>query len=133
MILAAGRGERMRPLTDTTPKPLLNVCGKPLIAHHIEALANAGIRELVINHAWLGEQMETEPLTVGVTWEAVQQTPCVEWERRVNESWWIACIAAQVASYPSMSSSRNCRAACSASVSGDAGLTARAAAICSRA
>ena len=59
MILAAGRGERMRPLTDTTPKPLLPVCGKPLIAHHIEALANAGIRELVINHAWLGEQIET--------------------------------------------------------------------------
>jgi MurNAc alpha-1-phosphate uridylyltransferase len=59
MILAAGRGERMRPLTDTTPKPLLNVCGKPLIAHHIEALAAAGIRDLVINHAWLGEQIET--------------------------------------------------------------------------
>jgi MurNAc alpha-1-phosphate uridylyltransferase len=58
MILAAGRGERMRPLTDTTPKPLLQVCGKPLIAHHIEALANAGIRELVINHAWLGERIE---------------------------------------------------------------------------
>ena len=59
MILAAGRGERMRPLTDTTPKPLLPVCGKPLIAHHIEALANAGIRELVINHAWLGNKIET--------------------------------------------------------------------------
>ena len=59
MILAAGRGERMRPLTDTTPKPLLTVCGKPLIAHHIEALAHAGIHELVINHAWLGEQIET--------------------------------------------------------------------------
>ncbi|WP_455211529.1 N-acetylmuramate alpha-1-phosphate uridylyltransferase MurU [Kaarinaea lacus] len=58
MILAAGRGERMRPLTDKTPKPLLNVCGKPLIAHHIEALASAGIRELVINHAWLGKQIE---------------------------------------------------------------------------
>jgi MurNAc alpha-1-phosphate uridylyltransferase len=58
MILAAGRGERMRPLTDTTPKPLLDVCGKPLIVHHIQALANAGIRELVINHAWLGEQIE---------------------------------------------------------------------------
>ena len=58
MILAAGRGERMRPLTDTTPKPLLHVCGKPLIVHHIEALASAGIRDLVINHAWLGERIE---------------------------------------------------------------------------
>lgn len=59
MILAAGRGERMRPLTDTTPKPLLPICGKPLIAHHIESLARAGIKELVINHAWLGEKIET--------------------------------------------------------------------------
>ena len=58
MILAAGRGERMRPLTDTKPKPLLEVCGKPLIQHHIEALAKAGIHELVINHAWLGQQIE---------------------------------------------------------------------------
>lgn len=54
MILAAGRGERMRPLTDTLPKPLLPVGGKPLIQHHIEALAAAGVRELVINLAWKG-------------------------------------------------------------------------------
>jgi hypothetical protein len=47
--------------------------------------------------AWLGAQMETEPVTVGITWEAVEQTPCVEWERRVNESWWIACIAGVLA------------------------------------
>ncbi|OOZ43157.1 mannose-1-phosphate guanylyltransferase [Solemya elarraichensis gill symbiont] len=59
MILAAGRGERMRPLTDHTPKPLLPIAGKPLIAHHIERLANAGLRQLVINHAWLGELIET--------------------------------------------------------------------------
>ncbi len=59
MILAAGRGERMRPLTDTTPKPLLEVAGKPLIVWHLEALARAGIEEIVINHAWLGEQMES--------------------------------------------------------------------------
>lgn len=58
MILAAGRGERMRPLTDACPKPLLCVGGKPLIQHHIEKLAAAGIRELVINHAWLGQQLE---------------------------------------------------------------------------
>ncbi len=58
MILAAGYGERLRPLTDTTPKPLLQVHGKPLIQHHIERLARAGIRELVINTSWLGEQIE---------------------------------------------------------------------------
>ena len=57
MILAAGRGERMRPLTDTTPKPLLPVGGRPLIDHHIERLATAGIRDLVINLAWHGEQI----------------------------------------------------------------------------
>lgn len=58
MILAAGRGERMRPLTDTTPKPLLCVGGKPLIAWHLERLAAAGFRDVVINHAWLGERIE---------------------------------------------------------------------------
>ncbi|MBK1695341.1 mannose-1-phosphate guanylyltransferase [Chromatium weissei] len=58
MILAAGRGERMRPLTDHTPKPLLAVAGKPLIVHHIERLAAAGFRQLVINHAHLGAQIE---------------------------------------------------------------------------
>jgi MurNAc alpha-1-phosphate uridylyltransferase len=58
MILAAGRGERMRPLTDVTPKPLLEVGGKPLIVWHIENLAKAGIRELVINHAHLGDRIE---------------------------------------------------------------------------
>ncbi len=59
MILAAGRGERMRPLTDHTPKPLLPAGGKPLIVHHIERLAAAGLRDIVINHAHLGEQIET--------------------------------------------------------------------------
>lgn len=58
MILAAGRGARMAPLTDYCPKPLLPVAGKPLIVHHIEKLVAAGITELVINHAWLGEQIE---------------------------------------------------------------------------
>ncbi|HDR9799950.1 TPA: nucleotidyltransferase family protein [Burkholderia cenocepacia] len=58
MIFAAGRGERMRPLTDTRPKPLLEVGGKPLIVWQIEALARAGIETIVINHAWLGEQIE---------------------------------------------------------------------------
>jgi MurNAc alpha-1-phosphate uridylyltransferase len=59
MILAAGRGERMRPLTDNTPKPLLQVGGKPLIVWHLENLASAGIKEIVINHAHLGEQIVT--------------------------------------------------------------------------
>ena len=57
MILAAGRGERMRPLTDTTPKPLLRIGGQTMIERHIHALARAGITELVINHAHLGEQL----------------------------------------------------------------------------
>ncbi|TPQ43661.1 N-acetylmuramate alpha-1-phosphate uridylyltransferase MurU [Cupriavidus pinatubonensis] len=58
MIFAAGRGDRMRPLTDTCPKPLLPVGGKPLIVWKIEALVRAGLRDIVINHAWLGEQIE---------------------------------------------------------------------------
>jgi len=58
MLLAAGRGERMRPLTDHTPKPLLQVGGKPLIVWHIENLVRAGITNLVINHAHLGAQIE---------------------------------------------------------------------------
>ena len=56
LILAAGRGERMRPLTDRTPKPLLEVGGRTLIEWHLEALARAGVREVVINTAWLEEQ-----------------------------------------------------------------------------
>jgi len=58
MILAAGRGERMRPLTDHTPKPLLPIAGKPLIVWHIEHLAAAGFTELIINHSHLGQQLE---------------------------------------------------------------------------
>jgi len=58
MILAAGRGERMRPLTDHTPKPLLKIGGKPLITWHLERLAAAGFKEVVINHAHLGSQIE---------------------------------------------------------------------------
>lgn len=57
MILAAGRGERMRPLTDTMPKPLLPVAGKPLIQYHVEALARAGIARLVVNLAWQGAKI----------------------------------------------------------------------------
>jgi len=60
MILAAGRGERMRPLTDHFPKPLLPVAGKALIVHHIEALAAAGVLDIVINHAWLGHLIEQQ-------------------------------------------------------------------------
>lgn len=57
MILAAGRGERMRPLTDSCPKPLLKVNGIPLIEYHIRNLVAAGIKDITINHAWLGQQM----------------------------------------------------------------------------
>ena len=59
MILAAGRGERMRPLTDTVPKPLLEVAGKPLIVHQIEALGLAGIERVVINTGRLGDQIQS--------------------------------------------------------------------------
>ncbi len=59
MILAAGRGERMRPLSDTVPKPLLEAGGKPLIVHLIEGLARHGLRDLVINHSHLGEKIST--------------------------------------------------------------------------
>jgi N-acetyl-alpha-D-muramate 1-phosphate uridylyltransferase len=57
MILAAGRGERLRPMTDTTPKPLLKVRGQPLIERHVTGLARAGIERIVINLAWLGSQI----------------------------------------------------------------------------
>lgn len=62
MLLAAGRGERMRPLTDAHPKPLLKAGGKPLIVWHLEKLATAGFTDVVINNAWLGEQI---PATLG--------------------------------------------------------------------
>jgi len=58
MILAAGRGERMRPLTDTCPKPLLKLKGKALIEYHLDAFGRGGFRDVAINTAWLGEQIE---------------------------------------------------------------------------
>lgn len=67
MILAAGRGERMRPLTDHCPKPLLQVGGRPLIVWHIERLAAAGFRQIVINHAHLGEMLK-QALQDGSRW-----------------------------------------------------------------
>ncbi|EKP0259783.1 nucleotidyltransferase family protein [Aeromonas sobria] len=75
MILAAGRGERMRPLTDLLPKPLLAVGGKPLIVHHIDKLKAAGVTTLVINHAWLGHKLvetlgDGSALGVTIHWSA---------------------------------------------------------------
>lgn len=58
MILAAGFGKRLRPLTETMPKPLISVRGKPLIQYHLEALARAGLTDIVVNSAWLGEKLE---------------------------------------------------------------------------
>ena len=60
MLLAAGRGERMRPLTDERPKPLLRIAGKPLIVWHLERLAAAGFTDIVINLSWLGEMIAAE-------------------------------------------------------------------------
>lgn len=57
MLLAAGRGERLRPITDTLPKPLVEIAGKPLIAYHLEALVRAEVRDVVINLSWLGEKI----------------------------------------------------------------------------
>lgn len=68
MILAAGFGTRMRPLTDNCPKPLLAVAGKPLIVHHIEKLVALGITEIVINHAYLGQMIE-DALGDGSQWD----------------------------------------------------------------
>lgn len=80
MILAAGKGERMRPLTLHTPKPLLSVAGKPLIQWHMEALQRAGIHQLVINlnYAWLGEQIQVaygdgSTLGLGISWSIEEQ------------------------------------------------------------
>ncbi len=67
LVLAAGRGERMRPLTDTVPKPLLKVRGKPLLQWHLEALARAGCPKAMINTAWLGGQIQT---AFGAAWGA---------------------------------------------------------------
>lgn len=81
MILAAGRGERLRPLTDSAPKPLLEVGGKALIVHHLEALARAGFDEVVINVSWLGEQIRSllgDGAAFGVTIEYSEETEALE-------------------------------------------------------
>lgn len=80
MLLAAGRGERMRPLTDTTPKALLRVGGQTLIEHHVHALVQAGVTELVINHAHLGEQIvralgDGSSYGIGIRYSAETGTP----------------------------------------------------------
>jgi N-acetyl-alpha-D-muramate 1-phosphate uridylyltransferase len=67
MILAAGRGERLRPLTDTVPKPLVCAAGKPLIVYHLEKLAAIGVTDVVINHAWLGHKL-VDTLGSGQQW-----------------------------------------------------------------
>lgn len=78
MILAAGRGKRMAPLTDTVPKPLLKVAGKPLIQHHIERLRDSGITELVINAAYRADQLvaalgDGHELGVDISWSIEEQ------------------------------------------------------------
>ena len=75
MILAAGRGERMRPLTDICPKPLLKVAGKSLLRWHLERLQHAGFRQIIINHAWLGALVEAAlrvdaPENLGITYSS---------------------------------------------------------------
>ncbi len=77
MILAAGRGERMRPLTDNTPKPLLKISGIPLIEHHLRKLAEVGITDIVINLAWLGDKI-VEYFQDG---SSLGVNICYSWER----------------------------------------------------
>ncbi len=78
MILAAGRGERMRPLTDTCPKPLLTVRDKPLMQWPIEALARAGVRDVLINTAWLGERIEAYFASPSLAWAPDLATPATD-------------------------------------------------------
>ena len=78
MILAAGYGKRLRPLTETTPKPLLPVSGKPMLQHHIERLSALGVTELVVNTSWLAEQIEDyfgdgHRFGVSIRWSREQQ------------------------------------------------------------
>ena len=73
MLLAAGRGERMRPLTLSVPKPLLDVGGKALIVHHLEALARGGVSEIAINTSWLGEQLR------GALGDGAAFGVCIRW------------------------------------------------------
>lgn len=80
MLLAAGRGERMRPLTDALPKPLLEAGGKPLLAWHLERLAAAGIREVVINVSWLGGRIierfgDGTDFGLAITWSRESPAP----------------------------------------------------------
>lgn len=78
MILAAGFGKRLRPLTEHTPKPLLKVRGKPLIVYHLEALARVGVRGVVINTAWLGEKLEA------YLGDGSQYGVCIHWSRETE-------------------------------------------------
>jgi len=80
MLLAAGRGERLRPITDTLPKPLVPVGGRPLIAWHLTALARAGIREVVINLSWLAQRLrdalgDGSAYGVSITWSEEGPVP----------------------------------------------------------
>lgn len=78
MVLAAGRGDRMRPLTDRIPKPLLPVGGEPLVAHHLKALAAAGCREVVMNCSWLADQLR-EALGDGRAWGVAIEYSAEPW------------------------------------------------------
>jgi len=80
MVLAAGRGERLRPLTDALPKPLVPVSGKPLIEHHLERLARSGFERVVINTSWLGEMVPAalgDGSRFGLALEYSHETPTV--------------------------------------------------------
>ena len=112
MLLAAGRGERMRPLTDHTPKPLLIVGGKPLIAWHLEALARARVTEVIVNLSWLGRRSgrrwvmaassgsrSTTARKAARHWKpaGVFSRRCRCWDRR--PSWWSTAIPLRISTW----------------------------------
>lgn len=112
MILAAGKGERMRPLTLHTPKPLVQAGGKRLIEYHLEALAKAGFTDIVINHAWLGQQIERYlgdgaqfGLRIRYSPRASRWKPAAGFSRHcrcwaTNPSWWSMAISGPTTTSP---------------------------------
>src|SRR3546814_5931059 len=98
LIFSAGLGERMRPLTDTTPKPLLMAGGKPLIAWHLEKLAALGVREVVVNVSWLAAQFP-RVLGDGARWGLRSEEHTSELQSLMRISYAVFCLTKKKATY----------------------------------